>query len=76
MEAAREVYCLFDGRTGTVTDRPLPGLGPTPQQFGTTSYIEMGTSSRSICDSESIPYPYGLVSMPLKNSNFAGIDGY
>jgi len=22
MEAAREVYCLVDGKTGTVTDRP------------------------------------------------------
>jgi len=55
MEAAREVYCLFDGRTGTVTDRPLPGLGPKPRQFGTT-YIEMGTSSRSIRNSKSLPY--------------------
>jgi hypothetical protein len=46
---------LFGGRTGAVTDRPLPGLGPKPRQFGTT-YIEMGTSSRSICNSESTPY--------------------
>jgi hypothetical protein len=30
-EAAREVYCLVDGKTGTVTDRPLPGLGPKPR---------------------------------------------
>jgi len=56
MKAAREVYCLCDGKTGTVTDRPLPGLGPKPQQLFTTSYIEMGTSSRSIRKSESIPY--------------------
>jgi len=56
MEAAREVHCLFDGKTGTVTDRPLPGLGPNQRQFCTTSYIEMGTSSRSIPKSESIPY--------------------
>jgi hypothetical protein len=54
-EARREVYCVVDGRTGTVTDRPLPGLGLKPGQFGTT-YIEIGTSSRSICNSESIPY--------------------
>ena len=55
MEAAREVYCLVDGMTGTVTDRPLPCLGPKLWQFGTT-YIEMGTSSRSICNSEATPY--------------------
>jgi hypothetical protein len=55
MEAAREAYCLVDGKTGTVTDRPLPDLGPKPRQFRTT-YIEMGTSSRSICNSESTPY--------------------
>jgi len=46
---------LFEGKTGTVTDRPLPGLGPKPRQFGTT-YIEMGTSSKSILNSDSIPY--------------------
>jgi len=46
---------LFEGKTGTVTDRPLPGLGPKPRQFSTT-YIKMGTSGRSICNSESIPY--------------------
>jgi hypothetical protein len=57
MEAAREVYCLFGGKTGTVTDRPLPGLGSKQRQFCTTSYIKMGTSSRSIHNSESIPYP-------------------
>jgi len=54
MEAAREVYCLKVGPA--VTDRPLPGLGPKPRQLGTTSYIEMGTSSRSIRNSESTPY--------------------
>jgi hypothetical protein len=47
---------LFGGKTGTVTDRQLPGLGPKSRQFCTTSYIEMGTSSRSMCNSESIPY--------------------
>jgi len=47
---------LFAGKTGTVTNGPLPGLGPKQRQFGTT-YIEMGTSSRSISNSESIPYP-------------------
>ena len=56
-EAAREVYCLVDGRTGTVTNRLFPGLGPKPWQLGTT-YIEMGTSSRSILNSESTPYPH------------------
>ena len=30
-EATREVYCLVDGRTGTVTYRPLPGLDPKPR---------------------------------------------
>jgi len=54
-EAARKVNCLVDGGTGTVTDRPIPGLDPKLRQFGTT-YIEMGTSSRSILNSESIPY--------------------
>jgi len=44
MEAAREVYCLVDGKTSTVTDRPFPRSGPKPRQFGTT-HIEMGTSS-------------------------------
>jgi hypothetical protein len=53
--AGMEKSILFEGKTGTVTDRPLPGLGPKPPQFGTT-YIEMGTSSRSIRNSESIPY--------------------
>jgi len=38
---------LFEGKTGTVTNRPLPGLGPKPREFG-IAYIEMGTSSRSI----------------------------
>jgi len=55
-EAAREVYCWVDGKTGTVTDRQLPGLGPNPLQFSTTSYIEMGTSSNSICNFETTPY--------------------
>jgi len=54
-EAVREVYCLVDGKTRTVTDRPLPGLGPQQRKSGNT-YIEMGTSSRSIHNSESIPY--------------------
>jgi hypothetical protein len=47
---------LFGGKTGTVTDRPLPGLSSKLRQFCTTSYIKMGTSSRSMCNSESIPY--------------------
>jgi len=46
---------LFEGKTGTVTDRPLQCLGSKPRQFSTT-YIEMGTSSRSICNSVSTPY--------------------
>lgn len=76
-QAAREVYCLFDCKTGRVTDRPLPGLGPKRQLFCTTSHIERGTSSWSISNSGSIPYRHKhWYCMPLNNSNFAGKDIY
>lgn len=55
MDAAREVYCLVNGNTGLVTDGLVLGVGPKPQQFGTT-YINKGTSSRSMSNSESTLY--------------------
>jgi len=68
---------LFGGTTVTVTNRPFPCLGPKPHQFCTTLHIEMRTSSRSIRNSESIPYRHkDWPCTPLNNSDFAGIDIY